>query len=220
MHQNNREKIVSYLIMQYLLLLPKLRQQLLVEYNNRMIDWQVYAPNGTQVSQRGTDHDRAFSQGIPHAAAHIWIWKKEGGETSLLFQKAAPKVAYKVGLLDISAAGHVDLGEDEVTAAIRETKEELGVAIGAKDLYLAGVEHYQRKVGDSHKDELRFIYTLEYKEDMVVTFPDGEVEGIEWIRANNSKEIVARKDFKERFVQHTQHYFSIVFSGINGQSLT
>lgn len=184
-----------------------------------MIEWQIYTKYGTQVSQKGTDDERAFSNGIPHAAAHIWIWKKENGELYLLFQKAAPKVEYKVGLLDISAAGHVDLGEDEITAAIRETKEELGVTISTEDLYFAGVEHYQRKTEDSHKDELRFVYTLEYRDDMSFSFPDGEVDGVEWVRAKSSEEIVARKDFRERFVQHTNHYFNIVFSGIYGQNL-
>ncbi|QQS19469.1 NUDIX domain-containing protein [Candidatus Saccharibacteria bacterium] len=184
-----------------------------------MIDWQIYTKYGTQVPQKGTGHERAFSSGIPHAAAHIWIWKKENDELYLLFQKAAPKVDYKVGLLDISAAGHIDLNEDEVAAAIRETKEELGISINTDDLYFAGVEHYQRKTEDSHKDELRFVYTVEYRDDMTFTFPDGEVDGVEWIKAKNSEEIVSRNEFKERFVQHTNHYFNIVFSGINGQNL-
>ncbi len=184
-----------------------------------MIDWQVYTIYGTQVPQKGTDRKRAFSNGTPHAAAHIWIWKKDNDGLYLLFQKAAPKVEYKAGLLDISAAGHVDLGENEITAAIRETKEELGISIRQEDLYFAGVEHYQRKMSGSHKDELRFVYTLKYKEDMSFTFPDGEVDGVEWVKANSSEEIVERKDFKDRFVQHSSHYFNIVFSGINGQSL-
>lgn len=122
-------------------------------------------------------------------------------------------------MLDISATGHVDIDEDEITAAIRETKEKLGVSISADDLYFAGVEHYQRKTDDSHKDEFRFIYIVEYKESMAFTFPDGEVDGVEWIKAGGVEEIVARGDFKERFVQHTDHYFNIVFSGINGQNL-
>lgn len=184
-----------------------------------MKDWQAYTASGQPIVGVGTNRDEAFAKGIPHAAAHIWVWKEEGGATHLLFQKCTPKVAYKAGLLDISAAGHVDLGEDEIAAAIREAEEELGLKITSASLYFAGVEHYQRKMKESHKDELRFIYVIKYDKGMDFTFPDGEVEGVEWIRAGGSEDIVSRDDFKERFVQHTSYYFDIVFSGINGQKL-
>lgn len=184
-----------------------------------MKDWQVYAANGSQVPGEGTNWEDAFAGGIPHGAAHVWLWKQEDDQTYLLFQKTAPKVEYKAGLLDISAAGHVDYGEDEIAAAVRETEEELGVNIKPGDLYFAGIEHYQRKTEDSHKDEFRFVYTIEYNADMTFTFPDGEVDGIEWVKASKPEDIVARDDFEERFVQHTSFYFDIVFSGVNGQKL-
>lgn len=184
-----------------------------------MKDWQVYTANGKQVAAKGTNREDAFAHGVPHAAAHVWFWKQEDGEVYLLFQKTAPKVEYKAGLLDVSAAGHVDLDEDEITAAIRETKEELGVDIKPDDLYFAGVEHYQRKTDDSHKDEFRFVYAVEYRNDMDFTFPDGEVDGVEWVKASKPEDIVSRDDFEERFVQHTSYYFDIVFSGVNGQEL-
>jgi isopentenyl-diphosphate Delta-isomerase len=184
-----------------------------------MIDWQVYTAFGTQVPQKGTNHDSAFSSGTPHGASHIWIWKSENEKIYLLFQVSSRNVSYKAGMLDISAAGHVDMGETELEAAKRETEEELGVQLQDNDLYFAGVEHYQRKTDDSHKDEFRFVYTVKYHAGMEFVYPDGEVDGVEWIEANSSEEMLNRDDFSERFVQHSEHYFNIVFSGINGQAL-
>jgi isopentenyldiphosphate isomerase len=184
-----------------------------------MIDWQVYTAFGTQVPQKGTNHDSAFSSGTPHGASHIWIWKREDDKIHLLFQVSSRNVSYKAGMLDISAAEHVDLGETELEAAKRETAEELGVQLKDDDLYFAGVEHYQRKTEDSHKDEFRFVYTVEYHDGMEFVFPDGEVDGVEWVEASSPVEILSRGDFTERFVQHAEHYFNIVFSGISGQSL-
>jgi len=184
-----------------------------------MKDWQVYELSGRQVSGTGTSHEQAFAQGIPHGAAHVWIWKEEAGQIYLLFQKCASKVSYKAGLLDISAAGHVDIGENEIEAAIRETDEELGVKLDVKDLYYAGIEHYQYRTAESHKDEFSFVYTVKFAEHMQFTLPDGEVDGVEWIKAGKTDDILSRGDFSEKFVQHTAHYFNIVFSGIDGHRL-
>jgi isopentenyldiphosphate isomerase len=185
-----------------------------------MKDWQVYSSNGTQISGSGISKADAFKNGIPHAAAHVWIWRKTEKSTELLFQKCAPKQSYKVGLLDISAAGHVDISESELVAAVRELNEEIGLVVGPDRLYLAGVEHFVRKNEDTLKDEFRYIYTLEWNDTMELVFNDGEVEGVEWVAANTPDDITTRTDFGVRFVQHSTQYFNAVFSGINGQVLT
>ena len=56
------------------------------------------------------------------------------GRLEFLWQKRSEKVDRYPGDYDISAGGHVNLGETLVEAAIRETREEIGVKIEAKDL--------------------------------------------------------------------------------------
>lgn len=66
-----------------------------------------------------------------HAAVHVWILGSDG---RLLLQRRALTKENHPGQWDISAAGHVSAGESAVEAAIRETAEEIGVAISAGDL--------------------------------------------------------------------------------------
>lgn len=45
--------------------------------------------------------------------------------------------------------GHVDAGEDVMSAAIREVREEVGVEIPPGDLHFAGVTHHRPPHGDA-----------------------------------------------------------------------
>ena len=59
-----------------------------------------------------------------HRVVHILIFNKQQG---LYLQKRAPSKDVQPGKWDTSVGGHVDLGEDYRTAAIREMGEELGI---------------------------------------------------------------------------------------------
>ncbi len=62
----------------------------------------------------------------------------------VLFQKRTATKRTWPNHFDISAAGHIDLGEDPITAAIRETKEEIGIDVASNDLQFIGVDRRNR----------------------------------------------------------------------------
>ena len=62
-----------------------------------------------------------------HRTAYVWFLNSKG---EILLQKRSLKKQTGGGLWDISAAGHVSAGQTSIEAAIRETKEEIGVDIG------------------------------------------------------------------------------------------
>lgn len=66
------------------------------------------------------------ASGLCHRAVHILVFNQQG---RLFLQKRSMKKDLNKGLWDSSAAGHVDAGEDYLSSAIRETKEELGVIV-------------------------------------------------------------------------------------------
>lgn len=76
------------------------------------------------ISTRPRDEIHALK--LCHRAVHILIFNDQG---QLFMQKRSMKKDLNKGLWDTSAAGHVDSEEDYTTAAVRETKEELGVNI-------------------------------------------------------------------------------------------
>src|SRR5512133_143627 len=66
-----------------------------------------------------------------HRTAHLWI--VDSARRVLLQLRAATKVNHP-SLWDVSVAGHVDAGETAVDAAIREAREEIGIALRAEEL--------------------------------------------------------------------------------------
>ncbi|MEO0453183.1 MAG: NUDIX domain-containing protein [Verrucomicrobiota bacterium] len=63
---------------------------------------------------------------LNHRAVHIWVYRPDG---KILIQLRTPTKDRHPNTWDSSAAGHVDSGEDYLTAAVRETKEELGIDV-------------------------------------------------------------------------------------------
>ena len=62
-----------------------------------------------------------------HGASHVFLARLRGERAELLLQKRSAQKDSFPGLYDISAAGHLDPGEDFAAAARRELAEELGV---------------------------------------------------------------------------------------------
>jgi 8-oxo-dGTP pyrophosphatase MutT (NUDIX family) len=71
------------------------------------------------------------------------------------------------GKRDVSAAGHIDPGEDDISAAARETEEELGIALEDKRFIRLGEPYEFRKEGspsmahDEHKQPTYYLYNTD-----------------------------------------------------------
>ncbi|HLB32966.1 MAG: ribosomal RNA small subunit methyltransferase A [Verrucomicrobia bacterium RIFCSPHIGHO2_12_FULL_41_10] len=69
---------------------------------------------------------------LRHRAVHVWIFNSKG---ELFLQKRSLWKQNHPALWCSSVAGHVDAGEDYLTAAYREVKEEIGVSVELKPFY-------------------------------------------------------------------------------------
>lgn len=83
------------------------------------------------VDERDTVIGREFRReihrrGLRHRAVHVF-WLRPDGD--LCLQRRSYAKDNSPGLLSSSCAGHVDAGEDYLTAAVRELREELGVSL-------------------------------------------------------------------------------------------
>ena len=78
---------------------------------------------------------KAHSDGVPHGAAHIYVWRKNAaGETEVLLQRRSHNKDSYPDCLDTSSAGHVEAGMDYLSTALKELEEELGLTPDAADL--------------------------------------------------------------------------------------
>ncbi len=79
---------------------------------------------------------KAHKEGEWHRTFHCWVVSTEEGG-SLLFQQRSMKMKNFPGLLDVSAAGHIEAGE-AIEEGVRELKEELGIEIDESSLIRLG----------------------------------------------------------------------------------
>lgn len=125
------------------------------------------------------------ASGELYAGACVWLYKKVKNEIFLLFQKRSKEV-HNSGFYDISAGGHVDVGEDPLTGALRELKEEIGVSLSSDDLEFLCAYRV--------KDKIASIFLTDWtgKKDNFTLDPH-EVELVEWVSLKDFDNFVKEK---------------------------
>ena len=113
------------------------------------------------------------AHGAYEGGACIWLVKREEDKTYLLFQKRAEGIQFG-GFYDASTGGHIDEGEDPLTAAIREAKEEIGLTITPEEL------RFDCEYATDKKMISVYLSDRTGKNDELVLDKE-EVESVEWI---------------------------------------
>lgn len=115
----------------------------------------------------------ADSNGPLEGGACVWLVKREEEKTFVLFQERSKNVK-NGGLYDSSAGGHIDEGEDPLTAALRETEEEIGLKLQPNELNFVCSYTTDKK--------LIYVYLSDRtdKNDELV-LNKAEVESVEWV---------------------------------------
>jgi isopentenyldiphosphate isomerase len=91
----------------------------------------------------------AHRKGLFHPTVHIWFYTKDA--RVLIQKRGSRKKTYPL-LWDVSVAGHVEAGENILSAAIRETEEEIGLKVPAAALEKIGVYRSEQIHSKDFKD--------------------------------------------------------------------
>ena len=161
--------------------------------------WQVYAPNGEPVvgegwkSALGNPEETGSDKII--GVAIVFLYRlNEASELELLWQRRSEKIDRYPGKWDISAGGHINLGESSVQSAIREAREEIGIKITADDLEYGFMQPF-------NKNRFAWLYFVNWsgrEEDF--DFADEEVSEVRWVKYSEMETF--RKNFaKEPLVK-------------------
>ena len=142
----------------------------------------------------------AHSEGVPHRTSHLWLLRKKNGRTEILLQKRAAIKSFP-GCYDISSAGHIPAGDDFVTSAIRELKEELGVAAEPSDLICCGDRHiiwddvfFGKPYHDRQYTRVFLMWT-DKNEDRFILQED-EVDSVLWMDLEQCIDGVKNRSFE------------------------
>ena len=137
-------------------------------------------PTGKTVSR-----ETAHRDGILHRTAHVWIVRKKAGGYDVLLQKRSLRKESFPGLYDTSSAGHIPSGEEPLPSALRELKEELGIAAQPSDLMFAGMfriqfekEFHGKPFRDNEVTSV-FVYREPVRIDGL-TLQKSEVDEVRW----------------------------------------
>ncbi|WP_297421514.1 NUDIX domain-containing protein [Clostridium sp.] len=192
--------------------------------NDEMLSFYDDKLNYAGISTRSEIH----SKGLLHQVVHCWIVDDSCNEKWIYFQQRSYKKKDFPGLYDISAAGHIDIGEDIENAVKREVTEEIGLEIDTKKLKYIGNIREERRLSNFHNNELCHLYLYNIKNPKFIL--GDEVEKMVKISLHefkryalgNSNDIIAfslDKKYKfelkrEEFCVHERHYLETIINFI------
>ena len=141
------------------------------------LDYNGERLGGIEPAKLDEDKVRRFS------SVAIMLYRYKDGEVEFLFQHRSKFLKGNPDKWDVSAGGHVNLDEEKIDAAVRETKEEIGIDVDAKNLELAGI-FIRWKIF-----VCLYFYDWTGKDD-TFSFNDEEVEEVKWVKYSDFNEFI------------------------------
>lgn len=178
---------------------------------------QLYDEQGQPLAGKGATKQETLEGALLHGNAHIWVWRKtKGGAVELLLQRRANTKLTWPGLLDISAAGHIDLGETPLQAALREAEEELDLKLQPADLYCYGVNRCYLPVDDTGlvEQEFQWLYLVE-SSDQTLKLRQEEVGEVLWRSLSDCRADWSSPETARAYVPHGTAYFTLLLAALD-----
>jgi len=132
----------------------------------------------------------------PRRIVHVFVFDDKG---RLLLQKRSQTVKFKPGAWATAACGHVLSGESYDQAAIREMKEEIGVAV--KPAFFSRDKFNEEGFG------FRFLGSFKLVHNGPFTVDPEEVDRVEYFTLAEIEELIKKEDFHPETVYLLRRHF-------------
>lgn len=156
----------------------------------------------------------AHKNGWYHNTIHLWLYTKQ---SEILLQQRSHKKAIHPLLWDVSAAGHIDAGETFIDAALRETKEEIGLQLQAKDLTQIGTKRHESSYnnGAIKDNEFHQVFIAELNASLNDLIPqEDEVEALKLVTFNRFEILLENSATNLHFIPTNIAYYRFVLDAI------
>lgn len=171
---------------------------------------------------------KIHKEGLLHQVVHCWIISELESEKWIYFQQRSYEKKDFPGLYDISAAGHLSIGEDPDIAVKRETHEEIGINIEEEDLKFIGTFKETMHLDNFYNNEICEVYFYFTENPKFILGPEVEkmvkIPLVEFknLILNDSKKIEAlsldsKYKFtinKDEFCSHEKEYLEFVIKSL------
>jgi isopentenyl-diphosphate delta-isomerase type 1 len=148
----------------------------------------ILTENG-EFTGRTATRNRAHEEGLWHRATVIFVINSKN---QILLQQRSSKKKMWPDMWDVTAGGHLDTGEFSFEAVIRETKEEIGLDVSAKDLLFIGSARSSQVMGDITNNHFNEYFIV--KKDLDITklkLQPEEVQNIRWFDVDDLLQKIA-----------------------------
>lgn len=152
--------------------------------------WDILDSNGIRTG-RVIERGQPMYSGEYHLSVHVWIHNQKG---EWLISKRSPEKKTSPNLWE-ACGGAAVAGEDSLTAALREVKEELGISLDPdKGRLLTTVVHKNQHPpgGSCMADVWVFFHDCPIEN---VTLQPGETCDARWESADSIRAMIASGDF-------------------------
>jgi isopentenyldiphosphate isomerase len=136
---------------------------------------------------------------MTHRVVHILVFNTKG---ELLLQKRSMNKDVAPGKWDTSVGGHLNAGEDPLSAARREIKEELGISLGELKFL------YTYIYTNSYETELVSTYACLYEGK--ICFNSDEIDEVKFWSLAEIHEHIGKKILSDNFEYELLHYMQLV----------
>lgn len=182
--------------------------------------YQLFDEQGRMLHGKTAPKSEVLRKGLLHGAAHVWVWRHRAGQVEILLQQRADGMMTFPGMLDISAAGHIDPGEEVLVTAIRECREELDLEVTDKDLYFVMAHKRALPVTGTEliENECVWVYLFELKQSVDLTLEAGEVSTVVWKSLASFKSDIGNPVAQRQYVPHSPAYFAVLFEALDDRA--
>jgi 8-oxo-dGTP pyrophosphatase MutT (NUDIX family) len=168
--------------------------------------WQLFYPNGEPIPDMGWDSARDNPEEKDSeivGVAVVFVFRKTADSgVELLWQKRSESVSRFPGYYDISAGGHINLGESLIEAAVREAREEIGAEITPMDLGFVTMRGF-------NKNRFAWVYAVDWTDkEENFHFDDKEVEEVKWVPFEMTEE------FRDKYAKPSLQKDSVTFEAL------
>lgn len=175
--------------------------------------WQLYGDNGQPLEGQGLASDSPHSSDTSFGLAIVWLWRIVDGAAEVAVQKRAMSKKRWPGMYSTSAGGHINVGETPQQAALRETREEVGVELDSDKLHFMGTFRLARE-----PQNIRFVFSHQVHGDVDFQFDDGEVDSMKWVSLDELATEFANPDSEMVMSRYGQAYTTLMLEHLRRQT--